>query len=149
MSFNTGVIAGFILGSLCYTCFSLIVRAVEALCERARAWRASQSRRQKGLKNYEDGQLTAAKIDAVAEAARAAAMPSDGWYPLPGGTRLEYKATGFEIELRPQQARAPYVLVTPEGFELAAGHLLQALKLTGAWAAGERAQFAPREGGAA
>jgi hypothetical protein len=82
-------------------------------------------------------------------ATSAAAAPTDGWFPLLDGKRLEYKASGFSIELRPDAFQGPYVLLSPEGTPLAAGNLLATLKNVGAFAAAERAQFEPsRQGGA-
>jgi hypothetical protein len=79
-----------------------------------------------------------------------AGPPADGWFPLLDGKRLEYKASGFSIELRPNAFQGPYVLLSPEGTPLAAGNLLATLKNVGAFAAAERAQFEPsRQGGAA
>jgi hypothetical protein len=82
----------------------------------------------------------------AANASPAAPPIDDGWFALPGGTRLEYRASGFAIELRPANAAAPYCLLSPEGVLLAASPVLFQLKNIGVFAAGERAQFSPESG---
>lgn len=75
-----------------------------------------------------------------------------GWFPMPGGTRLEYGASGFYIELQPQERFNPYQLYTPEGHNIAGGPFLDQVQLVAERMAADRRAFeldTPRKGGAA
>lgn len=73
------------------------------------------------------------------------AVPEDGWYPMPCGTRLELRDTGFFIVLDPMQP--PYRMFQgfdPEGRMCATCSDLQQLKTHCGRLAQDRAAFAPR-----
>jgi len=66
-----------------------------------------------------------------------------GWHPI-GGSRLELRDTGVQIQLLQRSGFPPYMLFTPEGTARAWGHDLEGLKHIGQAVADERAQFACR-----
>lgn len=63
-----------------------------------------------------------------------------GWHPMPGG-RLEFRDTGFCIELCGRLNCQPFHLYDPEGRPLASGFLLQPLKQYAEQGASDRAEF--------
>lgn len=106
-----------------------------------------QARVRKLTKERDDLRAAKARIDSVHEAAHAWATAiqskanTDGWFALPGGKRIEFRATGFYIELEPHSKQGPYALSTPEGACIAFGHNLSGLKTLGRIAATEREEF--------
>jgi hypothetical protein len=72
---------------------------------------------------------------------------TDGWFALPGGKRMEFKDSGFYIQLQPDSKHGPYALHTPEDVCTAWGQSLTGLKIMGRIAATEREEFASWGGG--
>lgn len=65
-----------------------------------------------------------------------------GWFPMPGN-RLEYKATGFYVQLQADHPAAAYQLFTPEGHRVAYAPFLLQVQECGEKMAADREAFTP------
>jgi len=65
-----------------------------------------------------------------------------GWFPL-DGTRIEFEATGFVIQLQTDPKLMPYVVLDPDGRSMAIGFNLQDLKAYAEKHARDRVEFQP------
>jgi hypothetical protein len=143
MTGGEGLVIGFALATTLYFGLDVIARGLKSLNARLRAFIEKHARRAL--------QLSTPAVPAATPAPALGTAPADdGWFSLPGGNRMEYRATGFAIELHPGNQAAPYHLLSPEGAVLASGPIVAHLKVWGIFAANERAQFEPgKQGGAA